>query len=246
MSAVQEYFRNLYERTMTEAYRLAEAEIAATLRAGGRCLDCGAGKGHKFGLLSDAIGLDEARYEGIEWNAELAAAAREKGLNVNQGDLNAAMPYAAESFRCIFGLSVLEHLLNPCNFLREAYRCLEPGGTLVILTPNISTFFTIAQLIAGKMPSSGPHPDSDALLEHEEPFRVRRDEARRDMEADTPMHRHIVVFSFRVLRNYLRMLGFTAIDGRGFGLYPFPNFMQPALERLDPWHCHQIVFAARK
>lgn len=246
MSLVQEYFRNLYERTMTEAYRLAEAEIVAALRAGGRCLDCGAGKGHKFRLLHDAIGLGKDRYRGIEWNAGLAGAAEKQGLAVIQGDLNAALEFPSESFRCIFGLSVLEHLLNPCTFLKEGYRCLEPGGTLVILTPNISTFFTVAQLLAGKMPSSGPHPDSDMLLRHEEPFRVRRDEPQHDMEADTPVHRHIVVFSFRVLRNYLHMLGYGEVEGRGFGLYPFPNFLQPMLERLDPWHCHQMVFVARK
>jgi hypothetical protein len=55
-----------------------------------------------------------------------------------------------------------------------------------------------------------------------------------------------VVFSYKVLRRYLDMLGFSDIRGYGFGLYPFPNFMQPLLEKLDPWHAHQMVFVARK
>ena len=49
--------------------------------------------------------------------------------------------------------------------LRIASRILENGGKLILLTPNISTFFTIALLLVGKMPSSGPHPDSNELLD---------------------------------------------------------------------------------
>ena len=60
------------------------------------------------------------------------------------------------------------------------------------------------------------------------------------------MHRHRVAFSFRVLRDYLRMAGFAEVAGRGFGLYPFPAALQPALERIDRYHCHQMVFVATK
>ena len=67
-----------------------------------------------------------------------------------------ALPFDDKSFDYVYGLSVLEHLLNPCQFLRETHRVLNEGGTLVILTPNISTFFTAALILMGKMPSSGP------------------------------------------------------------------------------------------
>ena len=30
------------------------------------------------------------------------------------------------------------------------------------------------------------------------------------------------------------MIGFKDVKGYGFGLYPFPNFMQPFFERFDP------------
>ena len=135
--------------------------------------------------------------------------------------------------------------MNPCSFLKEAYRCLEPGGTLVLLTPNISTYFTIFQLLLGKMPSSGPHPDSELLIRREEMFQVTSLEEQ-VFEGDFPVHRHLVIFSYRVLAKYLEMLGFRHIDGRGFGLYPFPNFSQPLLEKIDPYHCHQMVFIAKK
>lgn len=243
---LKKYFKSLYQRTMQEAYSRAHDEIANTLQDGGTCLDCGAHSGHKFDLLNQRIGIDKSRYSGIEWNANVAQKARDKGLNVLQGDLNKDMEYQDESYKCIFGLSVLEHLLNPCNYLRECYRCLEKDGVLVILTPNISTYFTAALILAGKMPSSGPHPDSDALLKKEELFKVSHESLQPDTETDTPVHRHLVVFSFKVLKSYLSMLGFEEIRGYGYGLYPFPNFMQKPLETLDPYHCHQMVFVARK
>lgn len=123
---------------------------------------------------------------------------------------------------------------------------LQHDGKLVLLTPNISTYFTALLILMGKMPSSGPHPDSDALLKNEELFKVSSDQLQPDTERDTPVHRHLVVFSYRVLRDYLKMIGFVEVRGYGFGLYPFPNFMQPVLERIDPYHCHQMVFVARK
>ena len=234
------YLKRLYERTMREAYGLAEKEILAALADGGDCLDCGAGGGHMF----DRLGLPRPSYHGVEWSPDAAAQARERGLDVATADLNDALPFPDNTFRCVFGLSVLEHLLRPCRYLRECHRVLEPGGTIVLLTPNIATYFTALLILLGRMPSSGPHADSEALAQLTSGTKVS--EMTLDPESDTPSHRHLIVFSYRVLGAYLAMLGFEDIRGRGFGQYPFPQIMQPALERLDPWHCHQMVFVARK
>ncbi|MGE5639492.1 MAG: class I SAM-dependent methyltransferase [Clostridia bacterium] len=231
---------------MREAYAEAERQIASALRDGGKVLDCGANAGGMFERFAAAAGLTRDRYFGVEWDAETAARGRGRGLQIECADLNRGIPHEAGTFDCVFALSVLEHLLNGCRFLGECHRVLRPGGRLVLLTPNISTYFTAALILLGKMPSSGPHPDSDALVKREEPFKVSSEALQPDTERDTPVHRHLVVFSFRVLRDYLGMLGFREVRGRGFGLYPFPNFMQPLLERLDPYHCHQMVFVARK
>jgi len=235
----RQYFKKLYQRTMHEAYILAHTKIGDALRKpSSNCLDCGAHNGYKYDTLQNMTGLQRDRYHGIEWSEALALEAQEKGLNVTQGDLNSNHPFDSNSFDCVYGLSVLEHLLNPCKFLRESHRTLKDGGTLVILTPNISTFFTAALIVMGKMPSSGPHPDSDELLVQEELFKVSHEGLIPDTETDTPVHRHLVVFSYRVLISYIKMLGFKEVKGYGFGLYPFPNFMQPMLEKIDPYHCH--------
>ncbi len=96
------------------------------------------------------------------------------------------------------------------------------------------------------MPSSGPHPDSEILLNTEEIFKVSSDRLISDAGSDYPVHRHLVVFSFRVLKKYLTMIGFSRVRGYGFGLYPLPNFLQPVAEKIDPYHCHQMVFIATK
>ncbi len=231
---------------MREAYGMALDEIAGSLTADSAVLDCGANSGRIFDELSQRYALQPSQYHGIEWDASAAAQARARGLQVTCGDLNRNLEYSDSQFSCVFGLSVLEHLLNGCRYLRECHRILRPDGALVLLTPNISTYFTAALILAGKMPSSGPHPDSDALIRREEIFKVSSDTLHMDSERDTPQHRHLVVFSYRVLRDYLSLIGFREVRGYGFGLYPFPNAIQPLLEKLDPCHCHQMVFIARK
>jgi len=243
---LRQYLKSLYERTMKEAYGAAFREMILPLNRGGECLDCGANRGYWYHKISQEIEFDKSRYYGIEWNQGHVEIARNKDLNVTQGDLNKGLPYGDEKFACVFALSVLEHLLNGCRFIKECYRVLNNKGTLILLTPNISTYFTVCLLLLGKMPSSGPHPDSDALMLSEELYKVSNDNLRWDAESDTPEYRHLVVFSFRVLRKYLKMVGFSQVTGYGFGLYPFPNFMQPLLEKIDPCHCHQMVFIARK
>jgi 2-polyprenyl-3-methyl-5-hydroxy-6-metoxy-1,4-benzoquinol methylase len=243
---LENYFKGLYQRTMSQAYRRAHIEIVQALATGGRCLDCGANEGYWQTKLATEIGLRNDRYSGIEWSNECVLAAQNKGIQLVHGDLNKNLPFDSGQFACVFGLSVVEHLLNPCNFLREAHRVIAPGGRLVILTPNISTYFTAALILAGRMPSTGPHPDSTSLVKSEEIFKVSADCLQPDSEAETPVHRHLVVFSYKVLRRYLDLLGFRNIRGFGFGLYPFPNFVQPILEKLDPFHCHQMVFVAEK
>lgn len=240
------YFKSLYQRSMNEAYRVATAEIVQSIRGGSSVLDCGAGRGRMFDVLSKAAPLSAAQYHGVDWSPDNAAVGRQRGLQIVCADLNTGIPFDSGRFSCVFALSLLEHLLNGCHYMQECHRVLDQDGRLVLLTPNISTYFTAALILLGRMPSSGPHPDSDALQKAEELFKVSRDGLQPDSEGDRPMHRHLVVFSFRVLRDYLNMIGFVDVRGRGFGLYPFPAFAQPFLERIDPWHCHQMVFTARK
>ena len=246
MGIVQKYFKNLYNRTMSEAYLLAIQEITSAVMENGKLLDCGAGAGSIFHRVNEKIEFPKHRYFGVEIDEEYVRQANDAGLDIVQGDLNQKLPYADNEFRCVAALSVLEHLFYPCSFIREVQRVLAKNGQIVLITPNISTFFTIGLLMAGKMPSSGPQPDSVALIRAETNIQVADWFGHHWTDSDVPATRHLIVFSYRVLKKYLTLLNFKDIKGYGFGLYPFPNFMQPYLEKFDPYHCHQMVFTARK
>jgi SAM-dependent methyltransferase len=233
------YLAKLYRATMDDAY---ESAYRAIIPTSGKVLDCGAGGGHAIRRLS-AKGC-EAQLVGVEWDPAWVEVAQSRGLDVREGDLNERLPFANGSFQGVLGLSVLEHILKPCHFIREAHRILEPGGRLVLLTPNIATWFTALNILRGRMPSTGPHPDSNAL--HALNDYAVKPEIQLATEGDTPAHRHLVVFSYSALKAYLDLAGFSRVEGRGFGYYPFPRLLQPMLERLDPWHCHQMVFVATK
>ncbi len=172
---LKRYFKALYQRTMEKAYDLAYREIISAFDKGGIYLDCGANIGWVYEKRYKEIPLTKEQYFGIEWNEKCVTIDREKGLNIQQGDLNRTLPYEDDKFTCVYALSVLEHLLNGCQFMKEYHRVLRADVKLVLLTPNISTYFTVILILAGKMPSSGPHPDSDLLMKTEEVFKVSSD-----------------------------------------------------------------------
>ena len=58
-------------------------------------------------------------------------------LSVQQMDLNEGIvSLADETVEFLMSLAVLEHLANPENLVREAYRLLAPGRTLFLTTPS--------------------------------------------------------------------------------------------------------------
>lgn len=122
---LRSYFKGLYQQTMTRAYSLAFETIAQSLDTAGQVFDCGANTGSSFQKLSTMMKLETSRYHGIEWNADCVAEARARGLNIVQGDLNRTLPFQDEQFSCVFALSVLEHLLSGCAFMKECHRVLQ-------------------------------------------------------------------------------------------------------------------------
>lgn len=65
-SVLQKYFVELYEHTKTRLYLDARKRIATSLSAGGYCLDCDAGGGHRFQYINAFIDLPQRNYFGIE------------------------------------------------------------------------------------------------------------------------------------------------------------------------------------
>jgi SAM-dependent methyltransferase len=58
-------------------------------------------------------------------------------IEINAGDLDAALPFSDASFDYVVCIEGLEHIENPANATREFSRLLKPGGTLIVSVPNI-------------------------------------------------------------------------------------------------------------
>lgn len=139
---------NFY-RAFEDAYRGSRALILDRLRAyepflqpllqvGGtsrRVLDLGCGRGEWLEWVG-SIGFDG---RGVDLDEDMLREARERGLVVDQGDAIEALRSAKpESFCVVSAFHVVEHLSFPllCELLKEAHRVLEPGGLLILETPN--------------------------------------------------------------------------------------------------------------
>ncbi len=98
-------------------------------------LDLGCGRGEWLELLSEA-GFNA---RGVDLNEGMLQACRALRLNVNQGDALAALRETPEaSLAIVSAFHLVEHIEfdGLQELVREALRVLEPGGLLILETPN--------------------------------------------------------------------------------------------------------------
>jgi ubiquinone/menaquinone biosynthesis C-methylase UbiE len=99
----------------------------------GRVLEVGCGTGHWLERIvqksQQCFGLD--RSVGML----LKARHRSSRLVLTHG-LAEALPFRNESFSAVFCLNALHHFTQPAEFIREAWRLIQPGGGLAIIGSN--------------------------------------------------------------------------------------------------------------
>jgi trans-aconitate methyltransferase len=102
-------------------------EVVALLgpRPGERILDVGCGDG----VLTARLAVTGATVVGVDASVELLAAARERGLDVRQGDAQ-ALAFEGE-FDAVFSNAALHWMLQPDAVLAGVARALRPGGRFV-------------------------------------------------------------------------------------------------------------------
>jgi 2-polyprenyl-3-methyl-5-hydroxy-6-metoxy-1,4-benzoquinol methylase len=101
-----------------------------------------------------AMGITEAEMVkrgvevvGIEYNATAAAAARENGLHVVEGDAcTIESELLGSDFDCLIYADVLEHLADPAPMLCRHAELLRPGGVVIVSVPNFRHYSVFWQL----------------------------------------------------------------------------------------------------
>jgi SAM-dependent methyltransferase len=105
-------------------------------RAGARVLDVGCGAGQVVGKLTQA-GFEAYGVDVSEPNIERARKHSDRCFFYDGKHL----PFPEKHFASVGALNVLEHVEEPEAFIPEMVRVVEPGGTVIISSPNFFRVF---------------------------------------------------------------------------------------------------------
>jgi len=137
-------------------------------RAGARVLDVGCGAGQVVGRLTQA-GFEAY---GVDVSEPNIARARKFSDRCQMYD-GRHLPFPDGHFASVGALNVLEHVEEPEAFVAELVRVAEPGGRVVISSPNFFRVFGFRDY----------HPRMRGLANKRANFRRLRDK-RRQMRTD--------------------------------------------------------------
>lgn len=121
--------------------------IASYLSSGSRILDVGCGTGSVSKIVAD---LTKARIVGVEPDAERAALARERGLEVINESFSDDVIAKIGKFDVVVFADVLEHTPNPASLLQLARKALIPGGAVIVSVPNVAHWTVRLDLLRGR------------------------------------------------------------------------------------------------
>lgn len=115
----------------------AAYEFAVPFVTGRSVLEVGCGEGYGTALLAARA----ERIVGVDYDALTTAhaAVRYPKPRFVRANL-AALPVRSSGVGAVVTLQVIEHVWNHPEFVRECLRVLEPGGRLLVTTPNRLTF----------------------------------------------------------------------------------------------------------
>jgi SAM-dependent methyltransferase len=133
------------ESALRETFKRLLRNLARRGLTGGNLLEIGCGYGY---LLDEARSLFDRRV-GTEFSAEGAEIARATGAEVFVGGIE-QVPSQAK-FNCLIATQVIEHVYQPLVFIKQLASHTEPGGHIVIATPDIGGM--LRKVMGGSWPS---------------------------------------------------------------------------------------------
>lgn len=127
-------------------YANARREIEPLLPSGiSSVLEIGCSEGNTLMWLRDSKSVKTCH--GIEILPDVAAQAREKGLDVVVANIeHDEMPFT-EQYDLVLCLDVLEHLRDPWSTLKVITESIKPGGYFIASIPNIGHISILSGLV---------------------------------------------------------------------------------------------------
>ena len=103
---------------------------------GSKILDAGAGEGRnkKYGSHLEYTSLDSGEYDGVGDKQGLHKGSRDYSKIDIIADIE-DLPIKEGTYDAVLCVEVLEHVKNPNVALKELYRILKKGGTLILTAP---------------------------------------------------------------------------------------------------------------
>ena len=121
---------------------------------------------------------------------------------------------AAGSVEVIISADVIEHIPDVYAAVGEMFRVLEPGGRLIINTPNVASMMKRFRLMTGRFPSTSLSNEGLGDSDHSDPL----------FDGG-----HLHYFTYRSLRILLERAGFQVIQEIGFGRFGRAHQIWPSL-----------------
>jgi SAM-dependent methyltransferase len=139
-------------------YTLVTKIVRERAPTGGNLLDVGCGTGRIWSRLRESFdqytGVDVVQYDGFP-----------EEQNFLKTDLNAATwPISPSAARLVLAIETIEHVENPRAFFRELVRAVEPGGWVVVTTPNNLSFLSKLTLVCKNCFNAFQEPNYPAHL----------------------------------------------------------------------------------
>jgi ubiquinone/menaquinone biosynthesis C-methylase UbiE len=119
---------------------LAEVWHCLQLQPTDKVLDVGCGTGNLLKHIIDSNIV--CQLTGIDLSTEMINRAINKcltqplSLNLVQADINQNLPYREQTFSKLACVNALYTFTDPVTSLREMHRVLQPGGSIVVVTPK--------------------------------------------------------------------------------------------------------------
>lgn len=136
MTQINDYVSVVYSESVRPrtGYPLQLAEHLRSrfgIRPGARLLDVGCGRGEFLESFA-SLGLDATGVDTSDFAVTSLARYGVRKCDVSRDPL----PFPDASLDVIFHKSLIEHLNDPENLMRESLRVLKPGGQVIIMVPD--------------------------------------------------------------------------------------------------------------